>query len=102
MCTLFEDEEATPAVLTFRWETKAGEMVSLAALPVGGGEGGGGEDPVGADGAGPLVRMRSFLCLFLGAPFPPTIFFLSSSRGARGAGEPGSPLHRIALWEVSG
>ena len=88
-------------MLTFRWETKAGEVVSLAALLVGG-EGGGGEDLVGADGAGLLVRMRSFLCLFLGALFLSTTSLLSSSRGARGAGEPGSPLHRIALWEVSG
>ena len=58
--TLFEKEEATPARLTFLWETEVGEMVSLAAL---GGRRGAEEDPVGAEGeegGRPQIRMYFF------------------------------------------
>ena len=78
--TLFEREEATLAVLTFLRDIRVDGMVSLVTLG-----GRGGPSVVEADGeergAGPLVRIQFFLCIFLGALFFFSPFFFFGERG---------------------
>ena len=64
---LFGDERAKPAVLTFLWDTRAGEFVSLAAL--GGTKRGDPAEEEEEEGPPPL-RMSIFLCSSLVRPFP--------------------------------
>ena len=97
----FEEQKATSAVLTFLWETKVGEAVSLAALR----GGRSGELPVeaeGEEGIAPLVRMQLLFCPFRSALVFP-FFIPLGEHGERGIKEPTLTAgHRMALREIAG